>query len=518
MVFIAKILVLGVSMVLSAGILAFDKNDVTDKSKPIWTDFTANLYHQFVSQTPFQGLNSALCMFNNSRYQDFTNFKRDDNSEPSQAYLANLNDNECSAFENGYANIIRASQDDSESPLMIESWKVKPAMDRARLTLEEEVSEANPFGVMSVTRDLFSNQGVSLYRLTTRSEKLDNSRIQYKMSMWVDSHVVSQAIPIGVQSEFYASNIIYEQGNSGYGTVSGFGFREMSNMPFPDGTAVRVNTTNLSFNTDFFLYQETIDTLSGNSYTSAEVCLDRDSSWRYIPNFGYGIYDSNGDRFGGGTLSYDHEGSLESFSATQSSVNIPSQCKSIEDGSAALNENDCGYELSADGLPLGVALTGSENLPKFDIADGALVTGNGGESYLVRQLKPRTVYSQVELVNCAGLVLQETLATPDHNFAESLEGSVPASGALLVNAYEVGDSVGDPNYVGARYDPNEDTDGDNVPNYLDVFPDNSSKSVDADYDGIEDTVDDEVSQPTLQHPDYTNVEMQDYPQRGTRDN
>ena len=492
----------------------FTRDDVTDKSKPIWTDFTADLYHQFVSQTPFRGLNVALCTFNSSEYQNFTNFKAGEDGATSQAYKANLNDNNCSVNESNDSYIFRSTQQDSDSPLIIESWLEGLSMDRAKLTLEEEVSDANPFGIMSVVRNVFSANAVSLYRLATQSQRLDDSKIQYKMMTWVDAHLVSQSTPVGQQSEFYSSNIIYQENNSGHGTVSGLVFVEQPGSSFPDGAPARINTTNLAFNSEFFLYQESVRQ-NANNWSSAEVCLDRDASWRYVPNFGYGIYDANGDRFGGGQVTYNNQGVLESFFAAGTIAQVPTACRSIEDGSPAAN---CDFEYDQSGNPVGIALTGAEMIPAFDIPDGALVTGDDGNEYLVRQLKPRTVYAQVAVENCAGLSLQETLATPDHTFAEALDGDVPATGALLVNAYEAGDTAGDPSFSGAVYDADEDADGDDVPNYLDAFPEDADKSVDVDYDGIDDAEDDDVAQTVYQLPDYSELVMQDYPEKGTKKN
>jgi hypothetical protein len=234
-----------------------------------------------------------------------------------------------------------------------------------------------------------------------------------------------------------------------------------------------------------------------------------------VPNFGYGIYDANGDRFGGGQVTYNNQGVLESFFAAGTIAQVPTACRSIEDGSPAAN---CDFEFDQSGNPVGIALTGAEMIPAFDIPDGALVTGDDGNEYLVRQLKPRTVYAQVAVENCAGLSLQETLATPDHTFAEALDGDVPATGALLVNAYEAGDTTGDPSFSGAVYDADEDADGDDVPNYLDAFPEDADESVDADYDGIDDSEDDDVTQTVYQLPDYSELVMQDYSEKGTKEN
>jgi hypothetical protein len=493
----------------------FTRDDVTDKSKPIWTDFTVDLYHQFVSQTPFSGLNKALCTFNNSEYQNFTNFKVGEDGATSQAYKANLNDNDCSINESNDAYIFRSTQRDSDSPLIIESWLGGLSMDRAKLTVEEEVSDANPFGIMSVVRNIFGSAGVSLYRVSTQSRRLDNSRIQYKMMTWVDGHLITQTTPIGQQSEFYTSNIIYQENNSGYGTVAGLYFFENSPMNFPDGIPIQINSTNLAFNPVFFLYQETVRQASGANWSSAEVCLNRDVSWRYVPNFGYGVYDANGDRFAGGQVTYNNDGVLESMVVGGNGLEVPRACRSLEDGSLATN---CDYEYDQSGNPVGIALTGAEMIPAFDVPDGALVTGDDGNEYLVRQLRPRTVYAQVAIENCAGLSLQETLSTPDHTFAVQLDGDVPPTGAMLVNAYEIGDTIGDPSFLGAVYDPDGDADGDGVLNYRDAFPEDAGKSVDADYDGIDDAEDTDVAQTVYQLPDYSELVMQDYPEKGTKEN
>ena len=59
------------------------------------------------------------------------------------------------------------------------------------------------------------------------------------------------------------------------------------------------------------------------------------------------------------------------------------------------------------------------------------------------------------------------------------------------------DAIGDPSFSGAVYDADEGADVDDVPNYLDAFPDAADKSVDA---------------------DYSDLVMQDYPGKGTIEN
>ena len=95
---------------------------------------------------------------------------------------------------------------------------------------------------------------------------------------------------------------------------------------------------------------------------------------------------------------------------------------------------------------------------------------------------------------------------------------MPATGAMMVNAYEAGDSIGDPSFLGAVYDADGDADGDDVPNYRDAFPEDADKSVDADYDGVDDAEDSDVAQTIYQLPDYSDLVMQDYPEKGTKEN
>lgn len=92
-------------MIFSLQSFGFTKEDVADRSKPIWTDFTIKLYHPFITQTPFGGLNVVLCLFNRSSYKDFVNFKKVEDEEASFAYLATLDDKRCENSENDLPRI-----------------------------------------------------------------------------------------------------------------------------------------------------------------------------------------------------------------------------------------------------------------------------------------------------------------------------------------------------------------------------------------------------------------------------
>jgi hypothetical protein len=83
--------------------------------------------------------------------------------------------------------------------------------------------------------------------------------------------------------------------------------------------------------------------------------------------------------------------------------------------------------------------------------------------------------------------------TPDHNFFNYPVQTIPRSGAILVNEYS-NDTSKDLYASGVKYSKNLDQDGDGVLNFLDAFPTDPSKSKDADYDGIDDSTDGNISQ------------------------
>ena len=86
--------------------------------------------------------------------------------------------------------------------------------------------------------------------------------------------------------------------------------------------------------------------------------------------------------------------------------------------------------------------------------------------------------------------MRDAVPVPNHLFFEGhdLTTAVPAAGAMLVNDF-VSDPDSDPNYAGKQYSPLEDSDGDGVLNYADMFPEDSTRSADLDYDGIADEID-----------------------------
>ena len=479
--------------------LAFTQQDVSDRSKPIWTDFTIKLYHPFITQTPFGGLNVVLCLFNRSSYKDFVNFKKVEDDEIPLAYLATLDDNLCENSENNLPRIFRVEQNTSDSPLTIETWAQPSgtgADDRAKIVLKEEVTASNPYGIMDLAWNIIDDNGEHIYSWSSSSNRLDDGRIQYKTVSFVDLVLVSSTLEAGFIKDFYAANIVHDESGDGYGSIIA---RRSAGMggEFPSSIFKNID---IAYNNEFLLFRDNM------ASQLSEVCLSRQASWQYVQGDGYGVYDSSGLRVAERiNVTYDNGGVLEQFSVgpaiTGSSVGIPYANRSLEDG-----------RIVADGS------LNSGTLPRFSLPDGAIVVGDNLQEYLVRVLKPFTIYAHVDLSNCTepGLAIRTSLKTPDHNMIDRLLGEVPVTGALLLNDFGPGDLVRDPIFSGAVYIAGQDTDDDGVLNYKDAFPLDPLTSTDADYDGLDDLEDPDISQLTFPIPEYP-PEMIRSPEEGTID-
>ena len=169
---------------------------------------------------------------------------------------------------------------------------------------------------------------------------------------------------------------------------------------------------------------------------------------------------------------------------------MPYVCKKVKDGTHYNNSNVTCPGLQAGQVMTPVTINGEvyENFPMFDIEDGTTVTDQNGNEYYIRVLRPRYVYAEAPLSECASMIVGTTKETADHTFFNYPELSLPRVGAVLVNKLS-NEPAKDPMFGGKKYLASNDDDNDGIPNSLDMSPSNPAKNKDVDFDGIEDSED-----------------------------
>ena len=466
------------------------RDQITDKSKPVWRDFTVNLVHQYRINIPFGGPNSLLCVFSKLEYRKWANLQRDDDT-PAYAYMTNIDERECGRSMRDRGAVVRATQLSPDDPVRVEYWNGTNAGELAShnyvVDLTEEATVANPFGIMTLDQLFYSqNDEKVLLRRRSESSRVDDSTIQYQGALYLDSFVIDQSTPLGQSEEYYGINLYFQEGDAGYGTIVNKVFKPIGSGSelYPAGIPYVAGATNIAFSADYIRYERYQDLyIAGNFFQSKglmeSACVSRNDSWSYVPGWGYGVYTANGDRNAETFLAEftNANNDVVQVQVAGFSVRLPNLCRSLLDGSVVVAEPCSGQAAAA-------------TVPPFDVPDLTTVIRANGQEYIVRQLKPRKVYSQVDTSFCDGLVVRDTLPTPSHLFFEgnNIITAVPAAGAVLVNDF-ASDPDLDPSYAGKVYSPIEDSDADGVLNYADMFPEDSTKSADLDYDGVPDESD-----------------------------
>ena len=481
-----------------------DRNSIADQMKPIWSDAVVVLNHQFRLVEGLGKVKSYLCLFRASDYIDnnnnglFVNLEHEGNPIGHKVMVDTLN---CETTKSNTPWLYRAQQSSTDAPLIIDMFNssetpTSSLETRARLVQEENADAANPYGILTLDYGLVSKvsdpenpstTAFPLYAATYESTRLPNNNIQFKTAMYVDGVVAvgETNATAGFVSEFYSSTIIHTPNQGGEGTVSSRIFSNVNGPGFiyPGGTPSTALNTNFAYNESYLLYAEG---------AGEERCINtsKSATWTYATSWAYGIYNSSGDRVTFNPLvTAPYTDSETGINATllilgsSISIDIDSNgqvdftCKKLKDGSPLDGINPCPGETIIGGERY-------ENFPPFDIPDGTTITASDGNEYYIRVLRPRLVWSEVPITNCATLTIPLSKDTPDHTFFNFVDLTIPRSGAILVNEL-------DPT---AYYSKDGDQDSDGVPNYLDAFPTDPSKSRDDDYDGIDDADDNNISQ------------------------
>ena len=475
------LLVSALLITANAALAELSRDQITDKTKRVWQD----VYYTFPEQSqlgaPFEGLNKLLCMFNIMDYQKWANLQRDADT-PAYAYTANIDERKCGTNTRHALDVIRATQLSPDDPLKLEKFTTSP-LGAINYVIEvaEEATETNPFGILTLDQQIWNQTNEKLFlRQRYVSSRVDDLTTQYQGVMYLDLATV-QVLPIGQKEETYQFNLYFQEGDSGYGTSLSKLYDDSE--LYPAAVPENVKVSNIAFNTDYIMYETYQDRYSSGALVSSKVliesaCVSRSNHWNYVPIFGYGVYDANGDK---NTATFSAVYTNASNEVVPVVLNggrliVNEVCRALEDGSVVATPPPC--------------VAGAIQANSFDVPDLTTVVRADGQEYIVRQLVLRKVYSKVDTSFCAGLAVRDAVPVPNHLFFEghNLTTAVPAAGAMLVNDF-VSDPDSDPNYAGKQYSPLEDSDGDGVLNYADMFPEDSTRSADLDYDGIADEID-----------------------------
>ena len=530
-----KLLTLLLFLSFNTKLLSIDISTIP-KTKEVWTDHTATLYHDFNLMEAFRPINQGLCRANNSDYENWINLNTladpiskempssYDSSNSSEdifnlGYKSNINDRNCGVNEDNYFHVIKARQTSDDSSLTINSFKERDSLSDSRWQLEisEDVSESNPYGILKFDFNIYGllrDNGLYLNHAESRYDESGQNVIVDSITH-VDASLIFPNYTPGTVSETYRARINHAVGGSGYGTIigmtqGGFDAQVTVAVPhgsFPDGIPDNITTTNFAHNDNYLLFNSSTTSFPGSPYVQSqtsetgESCIDRKNFWSYVPNFGYGVYDSNGDRLSDTEITATYNGISIGLSGTN--INMEYTCKNMSDGSNAT---------STDCLDGGGEGNMYQPTPITNIPDGTVVSDENGNQYYIRVLKPRKVYAYNDLTQCDGLTIQDAIDTPDHKtFVYLNENNIPPSGAILFNQYESGDTI-DVQYLGKVYVANEDDDGDTVLNFLDAFPEDASKSTDDDYDNIDDADDSDVVQRVMTWIKHLDKDIYELPQ------
>lgn len=456
------------------------RDEISDKTKAVWTDYTLGLFSNFIENIPFNSFDRALCVFDMTRYWEHTNFMGSLGGEKS-AYALSLNYNICGESYSTMKSVVMATQEAPSSPTMIDYWKSsspdsKEDYRRSALVYEEPTS-VNPLGIVDINTELVDKASKTMLAKTRhQSVRNEQGLIEQYAIIYIDATVSGFASDIGQSEEYYSSRVIKTGANKGYGTIV---YKDFGNHGYPEGRPNSVTVMNIVFDEgkvkskavrDVFLFG-TWHVVGGT-----ETCLARNDPWQSIRFNGYGVYDEYGDKFvGNGEANYvASTGANISVGITNQIVSTALNCRLLKDGSL-ISPFPCpdGYESWETGL---------YNDPVPDLTVATFV--DSGQKLIIRQLRPLTVQQRLAPSECDNLELQGTLALKDSNYLEEIALSKPiaSSGAVMVNNYGA-ESELDLLYNGKSYPPTGDPDGDGVPNYLDVYPEDASRDYDKDYDG-----------------------------------
>lgn len=484
---------------------ALSIDDISDRSKPVWTDLSVTASHQYLLGTLFDTPSRYLCSLSQTGYEQYANFMAQEQfSGDAAAYRVKTDERACQRADAYFGYTVLSQQASPEGQLIVTRWPYNPEQVTGvmQVKLDQEATNTNPFGLMEMNITALSeNNEETNYAFRFKSEDAGGGQIRVRMAMWLDQQIVDNTIDINVKSQFFAGGLIHDgENNVGSGNIiwKVFDSRLVSSPignSFPDGIPLGFRAVNVAYDESYLKYKVTADFYGapwGNNYgpyqyDEGTFCVARDASWTYVDKFG--IYDSAGDQ---NTADFDAtytNADGEQFDLVVSGMDFTTArvCRAWADGSLIT----LGEDESCAGVETGVAGGNLRNVEPPSLSE--ITRTSDGEKFLVRHLFTRNVYKQLEdgASECAELELPETEPLPNHLFftkETQLNFAAPAVGAVVVNAFDERPE-NDQELDGKTFNPLEDSDGDGILNYLDAFPEDETKNSDLDGDGIDDTND-----------------------------
>lgn len=487
---------------------ALSIDDISDKSKPVWTDLSVTASHQYLLGTLFGTPSTYLCSLSQTGYEQYANFMAQEQvSADGAAYRVKTNERACQRGDVNFGYTVLSQQASPESQLVVTRWPYNPeqVMGVMQVKIDKEATDTNPFGLMEMNITALSeNNEETNYAFRLKSEDAGGGQVRVRMAMWLDQQIVDNTIDINVKSQFFAGGLIHDgETNVGSGNIiwKVFDSRFVSSAignSFPDGIPHGFRAVNVAYDESYLRYKVTGDFYGspwGGGYgpyqnDEGTFCVARDASWTYVDKFG--VYDSAGNQNTANfAATYTNAGG-EQFDLVVDGMNFSTAavCRAWADGSV-ITLGD-GESCSSDiGIDTGISGGALRNVEPPSLAE--ITRTSDGEKFLVRHLFTRNVYKQLEAgaSECAGLGLPEIEPLPNHLFftkEAQLDFAPPAVGAVVVNAFDDRPDD-DQELAGKTFNPLEDSDGDGVLNYLDAFPEDETKNSDLDGDGIDDTKD-----------------------------
>ena len=179
--------ILFLTLIFSSGIFSFPDKNTFDKSKPIWRNAKIVYVHQYMLDVAFGRVNSYLCLINKTDYQNNSNLG------DGIGYKAILNNSDCEHVEASKPWTVVSKQESESADLDIELFKSDQAVDyKIKLNIEEEASDSNPFGVLTIDySSVFKSNSSPLYNASYESRKLSENQVKFEAAYYMDGVVIN---------------------------------------------------------------------------------------------------------------------------------------------------------------------------------------------------------------------------------------------------------------------------------------------------------------------------------------